>query len=109
VLKFKRKFRRLKVNRINRYLLVKIGKNSIYLVDNVCSYFFLIFVLTTLQASDVGTTQAELSSVLGCVTMTFSVSDYVWISENAYPLAVLLLLQIVTDCDVTLNKCNRSF
>ena len=62
---------------------------------------------TTLQTSDVGTTQPEVSSVLGCVTMTFSVSDDVWISENFYPFAMLLLLQIVTDIDMTLNKCNR--
>jgi hypothetical protein len=87
---------------------VKIGKNSISLVDNVCSYFFYLCANKT-AGFDVGTTQAELSSVLGCGTMSFSVSDDVWISENFYPLALLLLLQIVTDSDMTLNKCNRSF
>jgi hypothetical protein len=51
----------------------------------------------------------ELLSVLGCDTLTFSVIDVEWVSEIFYPLAVLLVLQRVTDVDVTLNKCDRRF
>ena len=70
---------------------------------------FFIFVPTTLQTSDLGITKTEVSSVLGCVSITFSVPDDAWNSENFYPLAVLFVLQIVTYSDMTLNKCNRSF